>query len=194
MAKLVVLSREISDMLNKLSQEQLEQLVVDARNVSVAKAKSKQAESFNKLKDSGELKQMKEEFKACKAAAKGLTKTEFQLVIPINFHIKSSLYLGVLPSAASDGELSKFASWETNNGDYLFEQSMEGTIAKDSKLTHVQLKILKPVVEEYIFEACIDIFDLAPQELKDSFNEVKKRLVTLYTEAQKYGLEFDDLS
>lgn len=164
--------------LEKLSSAQLEELIVDARTASLAKSDESRLKALKKLKDSGELKQMKEEFKASKVAAKELSKAiQFQLNVPITFTITTELDLSEIEY----------------DPQYILSQAMTGTIAKDSGLTAAQLKVLKPVVEEYVEGACSDIFEIVPAEIKSKFKEVEKRFAALYKQAKKQGLDFNDL-
>lgn len=164
--------------LSQLSQSQLEELIVDAHAATKARAEEKSKQSLKKLKDSGELKVMKDELKSIKADAKELSKAiSFELTVPISFTLKSDF-------DASEIEFDP---------DYIFSHTMAGTIPKDNKLTPAQLKILKPAVEEYVENACSDIFDIMPKEFSDKFSDLKKRCVSLHKQAKKNGFGIQDL-
>lgn len=167
--------------LEGLTLEQLQLLQGEIFQKTEKMLDSDKEKKLEELKNSGKLQELrasaKEFRKQVKAFAKG---GQFNLVLPITFVLKGQV----------DEEFNPFDYETVSLEDFLtfnFTVKLDG-----ANLTKRQKAVLASVVEDYVENACSDIWDIVPDELTapiEAFEKQFNAFLKNAKEAKALGLE-----
>ena len=173
--------------LEGLNLEQLQTLqgeIIGRREVIL---ENKRQADLSELKQAGRLQEFKVLAKEFQKEIKRLTKgSQFEIVLPIRFTMKGEPY----------SEFVDWLEWEdtqlTDFVSFSFSAKLAGN-AQALNLTKNQHEILDQLVKVYVEDACDDILELTPQNIRDELNDFMTRFIAFKAELRKFSLTGKDL-
>lgn len=173
--------------LDGLNLEQLQLLQSEIMNQTQVVLENKRQSGLSELKQSGRLQEFKAAAKQFQKEAKLLAKGgQFEITLPIRFTMKGELY----------DELSRWLQYENAQlSDFIsfnFSAKLAGN-AQALGLTKNQHEILDDTVRVYAEDACDDILELMPQNMRAEIDAFMERFNAFQAEVKKFGLTGEDL-
>lgn len=173
--------------LDGLNLEQLQLLQSEIMNQTQVVLENKRQSGLSELKQSGRLQEFKAAAKQFQKEAKLLAKGgQFEITLPIRFTMKGELY----------DELSRWLQYEnaqlSDFISFVFSAKLAGN-AQALGLTKNQHEILNDTVSAYAEDACEDIFELMPQNMRAEVDAFMERFNAFQAEVKKFGLTGKDL-
>jgi hypothetical protein len=171
-----------------LSPEQIETLVADLDEIRHKVRANKQKAVVKALKDSGKFATLKEKWDALKKEVMEHTASEAKvtLMLPVTFSLSyGKTNHGEIGDAVDAGgivQIDDFSEWQ-----------VKGTLEKHESLNKSQHKLLSRAVEEYVDNACDDVYEMMPQKHQDKHDNLEKRLTDFAKEMKKLGIKTKDL-
>lgn len=173
--------------LDGLSLEQLQALQSEIIRKTEAVLEDKRQGGLLELKQAGRLQEFKAAAKEFQKEMKRLAKGgQFEITLPIRFSMKGELY----------DELSRWLQYDNPDLSDFISFSFTAKLAGNAQalgLTKNQHEILDQTVGAYVDDACDDIFELIPQNMRAEVDTFMKRFNAFQTEVKKFGLTGKDL-
>ena len=180
--------------LDGLNLEQLQILQTEIIRQTEVVLENKRQSVLSELNQSGRLQEFKAAAKQFQKEMKLLAHAnlQFEITLPILFSMKGELYDELPPTRPPRPSRWLQSDLLSDFIKFTFSAKLAGN-AQALGLTKNQYEILDQTVGAYAEDACDDIFELIPQNMRAEIDSFMKRFNAFQAEVKKFGLTGKDL-